>query len=165
MRRNLLSHIFSKTFVKVTVLLKKLTLKIFRQINSLVTYLVKPLLSRNFCQNRVRVNFRNFHIVTQLHFYGKNFVKAVVILKKLLKSWFDGKWFWWEKSSSHTVLKNCKNLSLAHFFDKNFVNVTFLLQKFLRTWFNDIFSVWENFSLFHSTVNCVEKWRSCGQSI
>ena len=42
-----------------------LTKKIFRQINSLVlvTYLVKPLLSRNFCQKCMRVNFRNFHTV------------------------------------------------------------------------------------------------------
>ena len=31
-----------------------LTKKIFRQINSLVTYLVKPLLSRNFCSKSVR---------------------------------------------------------------------------------------------------------------
>ena len=37
--------------------------KIFRQINSLVTSLVKPLLSRNFCQKRVREKFRNFHSV------------------------------------------------------------------------------------------------------
>ena len=35
----------------------------FRQINSLVTYLVKPLLSRNFCQKCVRENSRNFHTV------------------------------------------------------------------------------------------------------
>ena len=40
-----------------------LTKKIFRQINSLVTYLVKLLLSRNFYQNCVRENFRNFHTV------------------------------------------------------------------------------------------------------
>ena len=41
-----------------------LTKKIFRQINSLVTYLlVKMLISRNFCQKSVRENFRNFHTV------------------------------------------------------------------------------------------------------
>ena len=40
-----------------------LTEKIFRQINSLVTSLVKSLLSRNFCQKSVRENFRNFHTV------------------------------------------------------------------------------------------------------
>ena len=37
--------------------------KIFRQINSLLTCLVKPLLSRNFCQKCVRENSRNFHTV------------------------------------------------------------------------------------------------------
>ena len=40
-----------------------LTEKIFRKINSLVTYLVKSLLSRNFCQKCVRENSRNFHTV------------------------------------------------------------------------------------------------------
>ena len=39
------------------------TEKIFRQINYLVISLVKPLLSRNFCQKCMRVNFRNFHNV------------------------------------------------------------------------------------------------------
>ena len=37
--------------------------KKFRQINYLVIPLVKMLLSRNFCQKRVRVKFRNFHTV------------------------------------------------------------------------------------------------------
>ena len=35
----------------------------FRQITSLVIYLVNPLVSRNFCQKSVRVNSRNFHSV------------------------------------------------------------------------------------------------------
>ena len=38
-----------------------LTEKIFREINSLVTYLVKMLISRNFCQKSIREIFRNFH--------------------------------------------------------------------------------------------------------
>ena len=38
--------------------------RIFRQINQhLAIYLVKPLLSRNFCQKSATVNLRNFHIV------------------------------------------------------------------------------------------------------
>ena len=37
--------------------------KKFREINSLVIHLVRPLLSRNFCQKSVRENFRNFHTV------------------------------------------------------------------------------------------------------
>ena len=37
--------------------------KIFRQINYLVISIVKTLLSRNFCLERVRVNLGNFHTV------------------------------------------------------------------------------------------------------
>ena len=38
--------------------------KMFRQINYLVILLVKTLLSRNFCQKCVRLNFRIFHYVS-----------------------------------------------------------------------------------------------------
>ena len=38
----------------------------FAEINSLVPYLVKPLLSRNFSQKSMRENFYNFHTVTYL---------------------------------------------------------------------------------------------------
>ena len=44
-----------------------LTEKIFRQINSLVICLVKTLLSRNFCQKSVRLNFYDFHTVVHVH--------------------------------------------------------------------------------------------------
>ena len=37
--------------------------KKIRQINYLVIPVINTLVSRNFCQNRVRVNFRNFHTV------------------------------------------------------------------------------------------------------
>ena len=40
-----------------------LTEKLFRQINYLVTCLVKQLISRNFRQKIVKVNFRNFQTV------------------------------------------------------------------------------------------------------
>ena len=49
--------------------------KIFRQINSLVSYLVKPLIPRNFCHKCVRENSRNFHTV------------------EFLQSWFHGNFF------------------------------------------------------------------------
>ena len=42
--------------------------QIFRQINSLVTSLMKTLLSRNFCQKSARVNFCNFHTVHRIIF-------------------------------------------------------------------------------------------------
>ena len=40
-----------------------LTEKKFRQINCLVISLVKPMLSRNFCEKCVRENFYNLHTV------------------------------------------------------------------------------------------------------
>ena len=64
-----------------------LTKEIFRQINYLVIYLVKPLFSRNFPQKCVRENSRNFHTVhvkqcencrnSLSHFFRKNLVKAM----------------------------------------------------------------------------------------
>ena len=59
-----------------------LTWKIFRQINSLVTYLVKPLLSRNFCQKCVGENSRNFHT----NFFVKSTTILVTSLVKALLS-------------------------------------------------------------------------------
>ena len=41
-----------------------LTEKFFRQINYLIFSLVKPLLSRFFCQKSVRVNFRTYSVST-----------------------------------------------------------------------------------------------------
>ena len=47
----------------------------FRQINSLVIYLVNALLSRNFCQKSVRVNFCNYNTVVaeMMEFYSHDF--------------------------------------------------------------------------------------------
>ena len=78
--------------------------KIFRQINSLVIHLVKPLISRNFCHNAWE-NSRNFHSV---HFWQKfresnRFTKAKD--QMLVKSWFHEIFFRWEKNFwfFHTV--------------------------------------------------------------
>ena len=64
----------------------------FRQINSLVISIVNTLVWRNFCQNnRVRVNFRNFHSVRCVSSLEKYFVKINI------RCWFDEKleifWF------------------------------------------------------------------------
>ena len=69
-----------------------LTEKIFRQINYLVILLVKPLLSRNFCQKRVRVNFRNFHtvscgtVLSSSFLLEKIFREIVILTSKTLLS-------------------------------------------------------------------------------
>ena len=34
--------------------------------------------------------------ITEIYSHGKNFVKPTHLLNKLLKSWLDGKKFWWE---------------------------------------------------------------------
>ena len=81
--KNHLLHLVDKTqylfFKKGTKArkLRKFTLteKIFREINSFVTSLVKAFVSRNFCQKRVRV------ILT--HAFSKNFVKLMFLIKKL----------------------------------------------------------------------------------
>ena len=59
--------------------------KEFRQINYLVTSLVKMFLSRNFFQQRLRVNFQNFHTVhsdvwknDEFTLTEKNLVKATI---------------------------------------------------------------------------------------
>ena len=48
----------------------------FRQINSLLIYLVNALFSRNFCVKSVRVNFRNFHTVMREN--SHNFLTVAV---------------------------------------------------------------------------------------
>ena len=68
-----------------------LTDKFFRQINYVVISLVKPLVSRNFCQNYVRVNFCDFHTVRYvrkftLNFFGKNSVEVTTLVKKSIDS-------------------------------------------------------------------------------
>ena len=71
----------------------------------------KTLLSRNFCQKCVWVNFRNFHIVNpwrsmemnailSQHIFDKIFVKAPM----LLKSWFHEIFFGKREFLSHTFL-------------------------------------------------------------
>ena len=98
----LLSHFFDKNFVKAMqnlqsswfheknwweIIPRFSTLynvgkwKKFRQINSLVISLVKALLSRNFCQNCVRVNFRIFHTL-----YCGNY--GILLPKFCIKSTF-----------------------------------------------------------------------------
>ena len=68
--------------------------KIFRQINYLVISQVKTLLSRNFCQKCVRLDFQCGNFGNSLsNFFDKTFVKATVLLNKLLQSWFHENFF------------------------------------------------------------------------
>ena len=68
--------------------------KLFRQSNSLATYLVKSLLSRNFCQKCVRENSRNFHnrnSVIQVSQCGKT--RNLPKPQKILWNWFFSNFF------------------------------------------------------------------------
>ena len=62
--RNIFKQVWILVFVHhslVRKMKKLLSRKKFCQINDLVISLVKPLLSRNFCQKIIRENCRNFH--------------------------------------------------------------------------------------------------------
>ena len=89
-------------------------------------------------------NYRN--LVS--HFFGKNFVKAI-LLKKLLKSWFDEIFRGDQIFHFSTLLcSQCGNYGnlLSQIFDNNFVKLTILVTKEL-IWRKKI-SVRENFAVF-----------------
>ena len=108
---------------KIIEIVFSLIKKEFRQINFLVIYLVKPLLSRNFCQKSVRENLRNFHTVVIL----QKFRQINILQKKFTINWFDGKEFAWQIVSQFSTLwwGNYRNL-LSRFFGKNVVIATHL---------------------------------------
>ena len=66
-------------------------------IYSITLYLVKPLLWRNFCEKIVAWAQCGNYGNSLSRIFGKNFVKVTVLLNKLVKSWFDEIFFWWER--------------------------------------------------------------------
>ena len=152
----------------------------FRQINLEYNSLVKQLLWRNFCKKILAEKFRDFHsvflvqyfsmlcLITKCGNYGnsfsrifaKNYVKITVLLNKLLKSWFDEIFCWWERISRFSTL--CikdffreinslddffVKLTLNNFFNKSVDFTEFLVKKVrLRMSQNIIFSslFWKN---------------------
>ena len=109
--------------------------------SNLLISLVQPLLSRNSCGKSVRAhccrNCRNF----LSHFFRKNFVKAMVLLKKLLNSWFDEIFF---RESKFIILPHCGNYSCT-LFDKNF------MKRFAKELISrNIFSFRDKFLFFHA---------------
>ena len=70
------------------------------------------------------------------HFFHKNFVKATVLLKKLLKSWFDEIFLRWEWIFHFSTL--CiENKILSH--EKYFVKPTYSMINSWKRWFHGIF--------------------------
>ena len=56
--------------------------------------------------------------------FDKNFVKATILLKKLLKNWFHGKQFRWERISRFSTLCTVHRLLWLTFYGKTFVKST-----------------------------------------
>ena len=113
--------------------------KKFRQINCLVVSLVKMLLLRNFCQNRVRVNYRN----SLLRIFGKNFVKVMV----LFNNWFDEIFLW---TILCTVVWKVQKFSLTLLSQKFRESNSFPKEITKQLIWQFFFSVRENFSFFHT---------------
>ena len=122
-----------------------LSLKNFRQNNYLVISLGKPLLSWKFCQERVRVNFCNFHTV-HCGNYGNLLSEKILfqitylvisLVKVLLSRNFCQKRVRVNFRNFHTVPHNVEiavtqcgdyGNSLSRIFSKTFVKVTVLLK-------------------------------------
>ena len=141
--------------------------KIFRQINSIIIHLVKPLLSRKFCQKCVRENSRNVHtVVTQsvenreiLGHRKKYFVKSTLQSLALLSRNICQR----ERISLISTLTPCKlrNFTPAMGFWQKFRQINFLLKScFTINWFDGKnFRCSEILDFPHSQCKCVEKWK------
>ena len=107
--------------------------KIFRQINSLVTYLVNALVSRNFCQKCVRV-FRNFHSVEKREIlsHQKIFRQINCLVKPLLSRNFCQKCVKEISRNFPTVISTLCNRDFFKCF--NFFTASFLAIFFFNSW-------------------------------
>ena len=121
---------------------------------------VITLLKNLSCNSTVWQNFRVTVYKTQCRNYvnslssifGKNFVKVAVLLNKLLKSWFDEIFFWWERISRffHTVCPDTtKSFSFLRFFRENKVseNANLLISRISFQQFAIV-----NFCYFHTFI-------------
>ena len=96
--------------MRVTQSLCEKMKEIFRQINSFVIYVVKPLLSRNFCQKCVTKNSRNIVTLRKLRKFtltGKIFREitylVISLVKQLLSRNFCQKCVRMNSRNFHTV--------------------------------------------------------------
>ena len=139
--------------------------KIFRQIKSLVTYLVDRYFHEFFTKNaweRISVistlwtQCENYEITSQCgnlrnfppQFFCKNSVTLPFSLNiSILYIDLTTKFSSWGK---FLKLPHC--VCTSHKFDKNFVKATFLLEKLQNNCFHEFFAkkVWENFCNFHT---------------
>ena len=149
-----------------------LTEKIIRQINYLVISLVKPLLSRKFCQKCVRVNFRNFHTVKGSmcrETFSYSFLRKVSrkqrffpfkeITKKLKLIWrnFSSvREFWQKFRESNVYTREINWVDLTKYFLAR-LNVSFsTLCVWNTVWNKEKFTLLQHMCL--STMNLNYKW-------
>ena len=86
--------------------------------------------------------------------FGKNFVKVTVLLNKLLKSWFDEIFLWWERFPRFSTLCIVEFTIVSLLLIKISVKSTFLLNSFTVNWFHEIFFCGTNFFISSHTVLC-----------
>ena len=121
------------------------------------------MLSRDFCEKSVRENFYNFHTVSHAQcgnyanslsrIFGENFVKITVLLNKLLNSWFDEIFLWWERISRFSTV-NClllRTLQSKKYFVKSTLVIYLVKPLFSRNFWQNWVKV--NFRIFHTVLN------------
>ena len=121
------------------------------------------LVSRNFYQESVRANFRNNHHNTvwklwnfSLTVFWKNFVKVIVLLTKLLNSWFDESFF---SGSEFFIFPQSEQLDSMNF-RKNFVKaMVWFYQKITKSLIWRIYFSEREFLVFPHCVN-ITQWLS-----
>ena len=97
------------------------TKKIFRQINSLVSSLVKTLVSRNFCQKSVKVNFCNYHTMSS----GQD--------------WFHGK-SWWRSQCRNLIIFPPQFFAQINVFTKYLYCMLVWRKNFQVVWWGDFWN-------------------------
>ena len=130
---------FSRFFfsVRVTQSLCEKRKEIFRQINSFVIYVVKPLLSRNFCQKCVTKNSRNIvtllqkFTLTEKIFRQMTLVISFTCFHEIILKWYKN----FVNSTLHSVEKreiysHRKNISSNQLF-RDFFSKCVAFTKFL----------------------------------
>ena len=123
-----------------------LTEKIFRQITYSIISSVQMLLSRTFCQERVKVNFRNFHTVSKslkIFFYDYSSAsKFCILFTPILQKMISRKIWVTEKSRNFRTIATM--LRFYQFMWKPLWWTVWKLRKFTFTLFYVfIFTVWK----------------------
>ena len=88
----------------------------FREINSLVTSLVQPLLSRNFCQKCVTVCDSNIHIENYSKFWSAVYLQFLCLQfgYSTCKWWNKTQWQFWWQPTIHIFLNRYSGLNFCN---------------------------------------------------